>query len=86
MFIIIGYFSFKIVYYGVIQTINDDVLSARFGTAVQAFDIVFFGGTLFIFRSRRWPPFFTIGINDLQNVNYNLCLINFLCIGRVRSE
>ena len=69
MFIIVGYFAFKIVYYGIVQSVEDDILSMRFGTAVQAFDLLFFGGMLFIFRSRRWPPFFTIGMNELQNVS-----------------
>ena len=48
--------------------IGDDTLAVRFAISMQCFDIVFLGGTLFVFRSRMWPTFFSIGLNELNNV------------------
>ena len=66
--LIVGYFIFRVIYYGAIVFIGDDALSVRFAISMQCFDIVILGGALFIFRSRRWPPFFSIGLNELNNV------------------
>jgi hypothetical protein len=34
--------------------------------------MLFLGGTLFIFRSRVWPPFFSIGYEELAGVSFGL--------------
>lgn len=65
---IAGYFLLKVVKYGIIAFLEDQTLGERFSLAVQCFDLLFLGGTLFIFRSRVWPPFFSIGLNELNNV------------------
>jgi hypothetical protein len=70
MLLIIGYFLMKVINYGVVAFIGDDEVSARFSLSMQCFDLLFLGGTLFIFRSRVWPPFFSIGLNEINNVSY----------------
>jgi hypothetical protein len=59
----------KIIQYGIISFLNNDAVSVRFQIFSQCFDMIFLGGTLFIFRSRVWPPFFSIGYEELAGVS-----------------
>eukprot|EP00347_Sterkiella_histriomuscorum_P011895 403370686 len=61
----LGYFILKIIKYGLISFLGDETLSERFSLAVQCFDLVFLGASLFIFRSRFWPSFYRLGLNEL---------------------
>jgi hypothetical protein len=66
---IIGYFLLKVLKYGVIVFLNDSTLNERFSISMQCFDLVFLGGTLWLFRPRIWPQFFRLGLNEI-NVSY----------------
>ena len=66
---ILGYFLFKVIKYGIISFISDSTLNERFSVSMQCFDLLFLGGTLVIFRSRVWPSFYRIGLNEI-NVRY----------------
>lgn len=66
MVMIVGYFLLKVIKYGIIAFLNDQTLGERYALANQCFDLVFLGGSLFIYRTRRWPVFFSIGLNDMN--------------------
>lgn len=63
---IIGYFLLKVFKYGVISFLNDATLSERYSVSMQCFDLIFLGGTMYIFRSRVWPSFFRLGLNEIN--------------------
>jgi hypothetical protein len=54
-----------------IELSNDDVLQVRIELLLQILDIIFLGGSLFVFRAREWPPLFSIGINDMRTARDN---------------
>lgn len=62
----VGYFGFKIVYYAIVEYLNNESLSADVYLFIQSFDLLFLGGVLFTFRSRDWPPFYSVGINEFS--------------------
>lgn len=68
---ITGYFLLKVLKYGIISFLNDQTLGERFSLAVQCFDLLFLAGSLFIFRTRVWPSFFRIGLNELNVPSFN---------------
>jgi hypothetical protein len=67
----LGYFIMKVIQYGVISFLSDDVVTVKFQIVSQYLDMLFLGGTLFIFRSRVWPPFFSIGYEELAGVIFH---------------
>ena len=56
----------KVVNYGVIQFLENPSLSVYYGTATQCLDFVVLSGILFLFRSRPFPPFYSIGLNEIN--------------------
>jgi len=64
------YFIVKVIYYGVIQFIGSSSLSVQYGAIMQVLEFFFLTGILVVFRSRRFPPFYTIGLNEI-NVRIN---------------
>jgi hypothetical protein len=66
---IIGYFGFKVLYHLIIEFMDDQALAAKSALLMQLFDVICLGGMLIIFRSRQWPPFFTVGLNEILNVS-----------------
>jgi hypothetical protein len=59
----------SIINFGIIMLIGDEVVAVRFHTVMQAFDLIWLGGILFIYRPRVWPSFFTVGIADIGSVS-----------------
>ncbi len=70
------YFIVKVIYYGVIQFMGSSSLSVQYGAIMQVLEFFFLTGILVIFRSRRFPPFYTIGLNEI-NVRMKNYLINY---------
>jgi hypothetical protein len=64
------YFIVKVINYGVIQFIGSSSLSVQYGAIMQVLEFFFLTGILVVFRSRRFPPFYTIGLNEI-NVRIN---------------
>ena len=65
------YFIVKVVYYGIIQFIGIASLSVQYGAVMQVLEFFFLTGILAVFRSRRFPPFYTIGLNEINVRNEN---------------
>jgi len=70
------YFIVKVIYYGVIQFMGSSSLSVQYGAIMQVLEFFFLTGILVIFRSRRFPPFYTIGLNEI-NVRMKNYLKNY---------
>jgi hypothetical protein len=62
-----GFFFFRCFYHGFIDLQGDQSVSFTFAALLQTFDLLYLGGLLLALRCRRWPEFFTFGIDDLQN-------------------
>jgi len=65
----ISYFSLKIINFGIISFLGDPAVSVRYGAVMQVLEFFILGATLFIFRSRVWPPFYSLGLSEI-NVSY----------------
>jgi hypothetical protein len=56
----------KVINYGVISFLHSASLSVYYGSGLQCFEFLFLGGILFMFRSRPFPPFYSIGLNEMM--------------------
>jgi hypothetical protein len=74
---IIGYFSLKVINYGVIQFIGDPALSVRYGAVMQVLEFLLLGAVMVIFRTQPLPPFYGIGLNE---INVSVSQAIFICI------
>ncbi len=75
---IIGYFSLKVINYGVIQFIGDPALSVRYGAVMQVLEFLLLGAVMVIFRTQPLPPFYGIGLNE---INVSVALQSFKLFG-----
>jgi hypothetical protein len=51
--------------YASIMLSSNEIFIWKFTTVIQVLDVVIFGGMLVLFRPRIFPPFFSLGINEL---------------------
>jgi len=47
---------------------EDEFLTARYELAVQAFDLVVYGGILMIYRARVWPAFYQLPVEEGRKI------------------
>ena len=66
------YYIFKVINYGVVQFMGSPSLSVQYGAVMQIIDFILLSGILWTFRSRPLPPFYTIGLNEINvsDLNY----------------
>jgi hypothetical protein len=67
LIIIFLYFTLKVLFYSFVLFVDNDVALMKLSPSIQTFDLLLFGGMLFLFRTRVWPPFFSLGMNELNN-------------------
>ena len=65
MLLMIMYYFYEIVIYGIIPMISQDYMFNSYATILhQFYDFTINIALLWIFRPRTWPPYFHIGIYD----------------------
>ena len=62
--IIVIFFVLRVAYYLTEEFNKSDFVSIYFMLLLQNYDVIFYGGTLFIFRPRVWPSFYRMDVSD----------------------
>lgn len=54
--------------FGIIMLFSNPALTVRYGAVMQVLEFFILSGVLFIFRAQPLPPFYSIGLNEINNL------------------